>query len=29
MLHKSRKDSCRESSVVAGPHEQTEVPLDL
>ncbi len=25
MLHKSRRDSCRESSVVAVPHEQTDI----
>jgi hypothetical protein len=25
MLHKYRRDSCRESSVVAGPHEQTDI----
>jgi hypothetical protein len=25
MLHKSSRDSCRESSVVAGPHEQTDI----
>ena len=25
MLHKSRMDSCRESSVVAGPQEQTDI----
>ena len=25
MLHKSSRDSCRESSVVTGPHEQTDI----
>jgi len=25
MLHKSSGDSCRESSVVTGPHEQTDI----
>jgi hypothetical protein len=25
MFHKSKRDSCSESSVVAGPHEQADI----